>query len=84
MYGQCILADYLLKENEKEKNEAVVYRNTDTGHKSNTQICGHLFLCVLKSLSLGKTFREVFDFLTTDSTGTSIQWTNSMANELNP
>ena len=70
-YGQVILAelrDYL--KTEKEKNEDVIQRNTDIVQKK-TQICGHLCLYVLKSLSLGKTFREILDFLTT--TGAGIQ-----------
>ena len=81
-YGQVILrelSDYL--KTEKEKNEAVIQRNTDIVQKSNTQICGHLCLYVLKSLSLGKTFREILDSLTT-AIGAGIQWTNNMANEL--
>ena len=84
-YGQVILAelsDYLKTEKEKEKNEAVIQRNTDMVQKFNTQVCGHLCLYVLKSLSLGKTFREILNLLTTDTAGAGIQWTNNMANEL--
>ena len=79
-FGQVILrelSDYLKQE---EKNEPVIQRNTDIVQKFNTQVCGHLCLYVLKSLSLGKTFREILDSLT--STGAGIQWTNNMANEL--
>jgi len=82
-YGQVILAelsDYL--KTEKEKNEAVIQRNTDIVQKFNTQICGHLCLYVLKSLSLSQTFREILDYLTVGETGAGIQWTNNMANEL--
>jgi hypothetical protein len=83
-YGQAVLAelrDYL--KTEKEKDEAVIQRNTDIVQKSNTRICGHLCLYVLKSLTLGKTFREILNFLTTrHSSGAGIQWTNNMANEL--
>ena len=81
-YGQVILrelSDYL--KTDKEKNYAVIQRNTDIVQKFNTQICGHLCLYVLKSLSLGKTFREILDSLTR-SIGAGIQWTNNMANEL--
>ena len=79
-FGQVILrelSDYLKQE---EKNEPVIQRNTDIVQKFNTQVCGHLCLYVLKSLSLGKKFREILDSLT--STGAGIQWTNNMANEL--
>ena len=82
-YGQNILMelqDYL--KTEKERGKAVLQRNTDIVQNFDTQICGHLCLYVLKSLSLGKTFREILDFLTTEKTGTGIQWTNNMANEL--
>ena len=78
-FGQVILAelrDYL----KKEKN-AVIQRNTDIVQKFNTQICGHLCLYVLKSLSLGKSFREILDYLT-EKIGSGIQWTNNLANEL--
>ena len=83
-YGQVILAelnDYLKTRKEKENDEAVIYRNTDIVQRFNTQICGHLCLYVLKSLSLGKTFREILNFLTS-STGAGITWTNNMATEL--
>mgnify|MGYP001289919372 CR=1 FL=1 len=79
-YGQVILAelsDYL--KTPKEKDKAVIQRNTDIIQPYNTQICGHLCLYVLKSLSLGKTFREILNALTV---GAGIQWTNNMANEL--
>ena len=84
-YGQSILKelrDYLKTEKEKETDEAVIQRNTDIVQKFNTQICGHLCLYVLKSLSIGKTFREILNFLTERTTGAGIQWTNNMANEL--
>ena len=70
-FGQVILrelSDYLKQE---EKNEPVIQRNTDIVQKFNTQVCGHLCLYVLKSLSLGKKFREILDSLT--STGVGIQ-----------
>ena len=81
-YGQVILkeiCDYL--KTNKEKNHAVIQRNTDVIQKFNTQICGHLCLYVLKSLSMGKTFREILNSLTM-TIGAGIQWTNNMANEL--
>ena len=65
-YGQVILAelrDYLKTEHEKEHDLAVIQRNTDIVQKSNTLICGHLCLYVLKSLSLGYTFREILNSL---------------------
>ena len=82
-YGQVILAelrDYLKTEKEKEKDVAVIQRNTDIVQKSNTQICGHLCLYVLKSLSLGQSFQDILNSLT--RTGAGIKWTNNMANEL--
>ena len=81
-YGQVILAElsnYL--KTKQEKNKAVIQRNTDIVQKAGTQICGHLCLYVLKSLTSGKTFREILDSLTT-TTDAGIQWTNNMANEL--
>ena len=83
-YGQVILAEvsnYLKTEKEKENDEAVIQRNTDIVQNFNTQICGHLCLYVLKSLSIGKTFREILDYLTT-KLGAGITWTNNMATEL--
>ena len=80
-YGQVILAelsDYL--KTKEEKNKAVLERNTDIVQKFNTKICGHLCLYVLKSLSLGKSFRDILDSLTTHGGG--IQWTSNLANEL--
>ena len=80
-YGQVMLAElrnYL--KTEKERDKAVIQRNTDIVQKPNTQICGHLCLYVLKSLSLGHTFREILNSLT--RTGAGIQWSNNMANEL--
>ena len=83
-YGQVILQeinDYLKTETEKKNNKAVIQRNTDIVQKVNTQICGHLCLYVLKSLSIGQSYRDILDFLTTKN-GSGITWTNSMANEL--
>ena len=82
-YGQSILDElnnYLKTKKEKENDEAVIFRNTDIVQSFNTKICGHLCLYVLKSLSLGKTFREILDYLTIKGAG--IVWTNNMANEL--
>ena len=79
-FGQVILRELSNYLKQEEKNEPVIQRNTDIVQKFNTQVCGHLCLYVLKSLSLGKTFREILDSLT--STGAGIQWTNNMANEL--
>ena len=82
-FGQPILAElrnYL--KTESEKNKAVIQRNTDIVQQPNTQICGHLCLYVLKLLSMGYSFREILNHLTTTHYGAGIQWTNSMANEL--
>ena len=83
-YGQVILAevkDYLKSDKEKENDESVIQRNTDIVQEFNTQICGHLCLYVLKSLSTGQTYRDILDFLTTKN-GSGITWSNSMADEL--
>ena len=83
-YGQVILQeinDYLKTETEKKNDKAVIQRNTDIVQKFNTQICGHLCLYVLKSLSIGQSYRDILDFLTTKN-GSGITWTNTMANEL--
>ena len=80
-YGQTTLSElqqYL--KTDKERKEAVIQRNTDIVQKFNTQICGHLCLYVLKSLSLGKSYESVLESLT--KKGSGIQWTNNMANEL--
>ena len=45
-----------------------------------TNICGHLCLFVLKSLSEGLSFQDVLEQLTTEGTG--IKWTNTLADEL--
>ena len=83
-YGQVVLQeinDYLKTKSEKKNDKAVIARNTDIVQKPNTQICGHLCLYVLKSLSIGQSYRDILDFLTTKK-GAGITWTNSMANEL--
>ena len=83
-YGQAVLQeinDYLKTESEKKNDKAVIERNTDIVQKFNTQICGHLCLYVLKSLSIGQSYRDILDFLTTKN-GSGITWTNPMANEL--
>ena len=83
-YGQAVLQeinDYLKTESEKKNDKAVIQRNTDIVQKFNTQICGHLCLYVLKSLSIGQSYRDILDFLTTKN-GSGITWTNPMANEL--
>ena len=83
-FGQVMLAelkDYLKTDKEKQNDEPVIQRNTDIVQNFDTQICGHLCLFVLKSLCTGKTFRDILDFLT-EKTGSGIQWTNNMANEL--
>ena len=82
-YGQVVLQeinDYLKTKSEKKNDKAVIARNTDIVQKPNTQICGHLCLYVLKSLSIGQSYRDILDFLTTKK-GAGITWTNSMANE---
>jgi len=64
-YGQVILQeinDYLKTETEKKNNKAVIQRNTDIVQKVNTQICGHLCLYVLKSLSIGQSYRTFLTF----------------------
>ena len=45
----------------------------------NPQVCGRLCLYVLKSLSLGRAFRDILGFLTFSA---GIQWTNNTATKL--
>ena len=83
-YGQVILDEiskYLKSDSEKINDEAVIARNTDIVQDFNTHICGHLCLYVLKSLSIGQSYRDILNFLTTKR-GSGITWTNNMANEL--
>ena len=80
-YGQVTLAEvqnYLKKES--EKGEQVIQRNTDIVQYPGTNVCGHLCLYVLKSLSNGTSFRDVLNSLSKDGTG--IQWSNPLADEL--
>ena len=82
-YGQVILqevTDYLKTETEKQNDEAVIARNTDIVQNFNTQVCGHLCLYVLKSFSIGQSYRDILDYLT--KKGGGIQWTNTLADEL--
>ena len=59
-YGQLILqkvVDYLKTDAENQK--PVIPRNTDIVQDFDTRICGHLSLYVLKSFSIGKSFRDI-------------------------
>ena len=80
-FGQVTLYEvqkYLKKSNEKGKK--VIQRNTDVVQLPGTNICGHLCLYILKSLSNGMSFRDALNSLTTKGSG--IQWTNALADEL--
>ena len=56
-----------------------IYRNTDVVQGA-TPFCGHLCLKVLKSLQLGRSFRDTLNSL--EKTGFGIQWTSPLADEL--
>ena len=80
-YGQVTLYEiqkYL--KNENEANEQVIQRNTDIVQAPGTNICGHLCLYILKSLSNGQSFRDALNSLFKHGEG--IKWTNTLANEL--
>ncbi len=80
-YGQITLDEvqnYLKTTSEKGKQ--VIKRNTDIVQATGTNVCGHLCLYVLKSLSRGLMFRDVLNELT--KAGSGIKWTNSLASEL--
>ena len=73
-FGQVILQeirDYL---------KTPIYRNTDIVQASNSPICGHLCLYVLKALSNGMTFRHVLNSL--EKSGYGVKWSSSLADEL--
>ena len=48
-----------------ENDESVIARNTNIVQEFDTLICSHLCIFVLKSLSIGKTHRDILNFLTT-------------------
>ena len=80
-YGQITLNEvqkYLKKSS--EIGEQVIQRNTDIVQHPGTNVCGHLCMYVLKSLSNGASFRDVLNSLTTEGAG--IKWTNPLADEL--
>ena len=80
-YGQVTLYEiqkYL--KNKNELNQQVIQRNTDIIQEPGTNICGHLCLYILKSLSNGQSFRDALNSLT--KYGKGIKWTNTLANEL--
>ena len=84
-YGQITLDEvqkYLKTTSEKGKQ--VIKRNTDIVQAIGTNVCGHLCLYVLKSLSQGLMFRDVLNALTRpqQEVGSGIKWTNSLASEL--
>ncbi len=80
-YGQITLDEvqkYL--KTPSERGQQVIKRNSDVIQPPGTSICGHLCLFVLKSLSVGMSFRDVLNELTKEGSG--IKWTNSLADEL--
>ena len=81
-YGQITLFEiqkYL--KTDAEKNKQVIQRNTDIVQIPGTNICGHLCLYVLKSLTSGMTFRDTLNNLAIKE-GEGIKWTNPLADEL--
>ena len=82
-YGQITpyeVQKYLKTKSEIDKQ--VIKRNTDIVQPAGTQICGHLCLYVLKSLSDGIEFYDVLKTLTILKEGKGIKWTDELANEL--
>ena len=82
-YGQITpyeVQKYLKTKSEIDKQ--VIKRNTDIVQPAGTQICGHLCLYVLKSLSDGIEFYDVLKTLTILKEGKGIKWTHELANEL--
>ena len=55
---------YLKTNEELERGKGVIQRNTDIVQAINTNVCGHLCLFVLKSLTEGLSFQEVINKLT--------------------
>ena len=82
-YGQITpyeVQKYLKTQSEIDKQ--VIKRNTEIVQPTGTQICGHLCLYVLKSLSDGIEFYDVLKTLTILKEGKGIKWTDELANEL--
>ena len=82
-YGQ--ITPYEVQQYLKTKSEIgkqVIRRNTDIVQPAGTQICGHLCVYVLRSLSDGMSFCEVLEKLSTLKEGKGIKWTDELANEL--
>ena len=52
---------YLKTPEEFQNNEAVIQRNTDIVQKFNTEVCGHLCIYVLDSLSKGVRFQNIIN-----------------------
>ena len=73
-YGQAVLQEV------RNYLGSPIYRNTDIVQEFNTPLCGHLTLFILKSLDLGKSFRDSLNSIPV--TGSGITWTNQLANEL--
>jgi hypothetical protein len=54
---------YLKTDKEFQNNSPVIQRNTDIVQKPNTQICGHLCVYVIDSLSKGAKFYDIIKSL---------------------
>ena len=84
-YGQITpyeVQNYLKTKHEIKLDQQVIKRNTDIVQPDGTEICGHLCLYVLKSLSDGMSFWEVLKNLSNPQEGKGIKWTDELANEL--
>ena len=84
-YGQITpyeIQNYLKTKHEIKLDQQVIKRNTDIVQPDGTEICGHLCLYVLKSLSDGMSFWEVLKNLSNPQEGKGIKWTDELANEL--
>ena len=48
---------------EFKRGSEVIQRNTDIVQAVNTSVCGHLCLCVLKSLTNGEKFQSILNHM---------------------
>ena len=63
-YGQVTPSEiqrYLKTGCEFDRGKEIIPRNTDIVQASNTSACGHLCLCLLKSLTSGEHFKTILN-----------------------
>ena len=54
---------YLKTGSEFDRGKDVIQRNTDIVQASNTPVCGHLCLFMLKSLASGEEFQTILNYM---------------------